>query len=64
MMGARDELMPTSPLNRAIQHLLADPGPDGGGMTEEELLARFLSSRDDDALAVLVRRHAVLRSFS
>jgi RNA polymerase sigma factor (sigma-70 family) len=52
--------MATSPLSTVIQHLhlLADVGPDGGGMTDGELLARFLRSRDDAALAALVRRHA------
>src|SRR5580693_2487376 len=50
--------MTTSPLNVVIQHLLAGLRPDGCGMTDGELLARFLSSRDDDALAALVRRHA------
>jgi RNA polymerase sigma factor (sigma-70 family) len=50
--------MPTSPLSVVIKHLMADPGPDGGGMTDGELLARFLSSRDDNALTALVRRHA------
>jgi RNA polymerase sigma factor (sigma-70 family) len=49
--------MPTSPLSVVIQHLMADVGPDGGGMTDGELLNRFLRSRDD-ALAALVRRHA------
>ena len=32
--------------------------PDGGGMTDAELLVRFSSSRDNNALAALVRRHA------
>src|SRR5258708_7137602 len=50
--------MPTSPLNRVIQHLQADLGPERGGLTDGELLARFLRSRDGDALAALVRRHA------
>ena len=49
--------MPTKPMNRVIQHLLAACGRDGGGMTDGELLTRFLSGRDDDALAALVRRH-------
>src|SRR6516165_5381650 len=47
-----------SPLNRVIQHVLADVGQDGAGMTDGELLTRYESSRDGDALAALVRRHA------
>src|SRR5262249_7764194 len=50
--------MSNSPLSRVIQNLVADLRPDEEGMTDGEILARFLSSRDGDALAVLVRRHA------
>jgi RNA polymerase sigma factor (sigma-70 family) len=45
-------------MNVVIQHLLADLRPDGESMTDGELLARFLRSRDGDALAALVGRHA------
>jgi RNA polymerase sigma factor (sigma-70 family) len=59
-MAARFESMPSNSLNVVLQHLLAHLGPDGSGMTDGELLARFLSNRDKDALAALVRRHAAM----
>ncbi len=57
-MAARLKSMPTSPLSVVIQHLLADLRPDGDGMTDGELLARFVERRDEDAVAALVQRHA------
>ena len=59
-MGTRLKSMPTSSLNRVIQHLRADLRLDGGEMTDAELLVRFLRSGDEDALAALVRRHALM----
>jgi RNA polymerase sigma factor (sigma-70 family) len=47
--------MATTPTNPVIQHFLAACGRDG--MTDEELLTRFLDGRDDAALAALIRRH-------
>jgi RNA polymerase sigma factor (sigma-70 family) len=57
-MVGRLKAMPTSPLSVVIQNLLADLRADGDGMTDRDLLARFLRSRDEDALAALVRKHA------
>jgi RNA polymerase sigma factor (sigma-70 family) len=48
-------LMTTTPMNRVIQHILAACG--GDGMTDGELVNRFLSHQDDAAIAALVRRH-------
>jgi hypothetical protein len=50
--------MATSQLNTVIQHFLTDLGPDRAGMTDGELWTRFLGSRDDNALAALMRRHS------
>jgi RNA polymerase sigma factor (sigma-70 family) len=58
MMAGKLKTMPTSPLSVVLRHLLADLGPVGDGRTDGELMAGFLRSRDEDALAVLVRRHA------
>jgi RNA polymerase sigma factor (sigma-70 family) len=59
-MATRFEPMPSSLLSVVIQHLRAATERDGGGRTDGELLTRFLSHRDDAALAALVVRHAPL----
>src|SRR4051812_48023422 len=50
--------MATSPFNAVIQHLRTVLERDRAGVTDGELLNRFLKQRDEDALAVLVCRHA------
>jgi RNA polymerase sigma factor (sigma-70 family) len=50
--------MPTSPLKQVIRQLRTASEGDGAGRTDGELLTRFLSHGDNDALAALVYRHA------
>ena len=50
--------MATSTTSAVLQHLLSAFGREGAGVTDGELLNRFLKQRDDAALAALVRRHA------
>jgi RNA polymerase sigma factor (sigma-70 family) len=50
--------MPTSPLKLVIRQLRAATERDEAGRTDGELLTRFLSHRDNDALTALVHRHA------
>ncbi len=53
--------MATSPMNEILPHLRRTLlRSDGAGMTDGELLERFLSGRDDSAFAALVRRHAAM----
>lgn len=49
--------MGTSPINAVIDRLRSAIGLDGAGLTDGELLTRFVDSRDDVALAALIRRH-------
>jgi RNA polymerase sigma factor (sigma-70 family) len=50
--------MATSQMSEAIQHLRRAVLPrDGVGLTDGQLLAAYLSGRDEAALAALVRRH-------
>src|SRR5690348_17785308 len=45
-------------LNRALEHLRrAALVPDGAGLSDGDLLDRFVASHDEAAFAALVRRH-------
>jgi RNA polymerase sigma factor (sigma-70 family) len=45
-------------LNRVVGHLRqALSPPDGGGLSDGQLLARFIDNREEAAFAALVRRH-------
>jgi RNA polymerase sigma factor (sigma-70 family) len=50
--------MPTSQMSEVIQYLRRTALlPDGAGLTDGQLLSRFLERRDEDAFAALVKRH-------
>src|SRR4051794_21714745 len=54
----RSEPMATGQSNGVIRHLRRVALlPDGGGMTDAQLLECFLTARDEAAFAALVRRH-------
>jgi RNA polymerase sigma factor (sigma-70 family) len=50
--------MPNRSLSVVVQQLRAAAEHDGAGRTDGELLTRFLTRKDDEALAALVERHA------
>ena len=52
--------MPSRPLNAVFYQLRAAGDRDGAGRTDGELLTRFLNQRDEEALATLVKRHALM----
>jgi RNA polymerase sigma factor (sigma-70 family) len=50
--------MATSPMSEIIQHLRKTVLlPDGAGLSDGQLLSRFIEGRDEDAFAALVKRH-------
>src|SRR5262245_21106885 len=44
-------------LNKVLDHLRRTLAPPDGGLTDGQLLARFIASRDEESFATLVRRH-------
>jgi RNA polymerase sigma factor (sigma-70 family) len=44
-------------MSTVLKHIHRLLAPPGGDLTDGELLARFVASRDEDSFAALVRRH-------
>src|SRR5215813_11207063 len=50
--------MATGPMNEVVQRLRRTVlQPDGAGLTDGQLLSRYIEVRDEDAFAALVERH-------
>jgi RNA polymerase sigma factor (sigma-70 family) len=49
--------MPTNRLREALEHVRRALAPPGGGLTDAQLLGRFVADRDEGAFAALVLRH-------
>src|SRR5713226_2663660 len=50
--------MPTNSLNKVIDHIHKTAlGRDGAGLTDGQLLERYVSRRDEAAIKALVGRH-------
>ncbi|HWG47813.1 MAG TPA: sigma-70 family RNA polymerase sigma factor [Gemmataceae bacterium] len=52
--------MPTSPMNKVIQHLRVIARNNGESLSDAQLLAHFLTRRDEVAFETLVRRHGAM----
>jgi RNA polymerase sigma factor (sigma-70 family) len=50
----------TGQLSKALQHISQAALPQGAGLSNGQLLDRFIERRDEAAFSVLVRRHAAL----
>src|SRR5215831_557863 len=57
LSGSGDARMPTGDLRMGLQRLRRALMPDGGHLTDGELLARFVAARDEAAFEALVYRH-------
>jgi RNA polymerase sigma factor (sigma-70 family) len=49
--------MPSNRLREALEHVRRALAPAGGGLTDAQLLTRFVAERDEGAFAALVDRH-------
>src|SRR5262249_49697258 len=49
--------MPTGPMSKVVQHLRTAVRREGAGLTDGQLVQRFVAHREEAAFEALVRRH-------